>query len=59
MPEVSGHSKLETTNLFRTKTMYRTGAGRMQWGEGVYTSQNSIKKRKSRSFRVRGTNSEE
>ena len=53
MPDVKRHADFETTNLFRTKTIYRTGAGRMQWGEGMIPPQNSVKEKKSRSFKVK------
>ena len=35
MPDYSAAKALEEKNIFRTKTIYRTGAGRMQWGEGI------------------------
>ena len=59
MPVVKRHADFETTNLFRTKTIYRTGAGRMQWGEGMLPSQNSVKEKKSRSFKVKTQNIDE
>ena len=35
MPDYSTAKALEEKNILRTKTIYRTGAGRMQWGEGI------------------------
>ena len=59
MPVVVTEKALETTKLFRRKTVYRTGAGRLQWGEGMAIVQEEEKhkrksfyKRKSKSFRV-------
>ena len=52
MPDVTKQTGFETTNLFRTKTIYRTGAGRMQWGDGMLPPQNSVKQKRSKSFRV-------
>ena len=52
MPDIKTQTEFEKTNLFRTKTIYRTGAGRLQWGEGIISPQNSIKEKKSRSFRI-------
>ena len=51
MPAVVTEKALETTKLFRRKTIYRTGAGRLQWGEGMAIVQQT-NKRKSKSFRV-------
>jgi len=59
MPVVKRHTDFETTNLFRTKTIYRTGAGRMQWGEGMLHPQNSTKEKKSKSFKVKTQNVDE
>ena len=42
---------LETTNIFGTKTFYRRGAGRMQWGEEIGTTIKS-NKRKYKAFRI-------
>ena len=51
MPDIKTQTEFEKTNLFRTKTIYRTGAGRLQWGEGIISPQNSIKEKKSRSLK--------
>ena len=51
MPVVVIEKALETKRSFRRKTMYRTGAGRLQWGEGMAIVQQT-NKRKSKSFRI-------
>ena len=53
MPEIKQNTVFETKNSLRRKTKYKTGAGRLSWGEGVFSPPMSNKETKhKKSFRV-------
>ena len=61
MPEVKANIEFETKSSIRRKTNYRTGAGRLSWGEGIISpplgSNKQTKNKKS--FRVSAKKAEE
>ena len=53
MPDIEPNTEFETRNSLRRKTKYKTGAGRLSWGEGIMPSPGSNKDTKhKKSFRV-------
>ena len=60
MPEIKANTEFQTKSSLRRKTTYRTGAGRLSWGEGVLPPQESKKENKNKkSFRVSVQKTEE